>query len=263
MHTPGSEKPLGDYEYRPTRVLWLRRTFPSLCFYGRIFPIIWSASARSRRGRYSDRDFCISSRKVLRAFEKGGVSVRIEGTENFHGIDGPCVFVGNHMSTAETFLLPCLILPSRPICFVVKQSLVEYPVFKHVMIHQRPIVVGRKNPREDLRTVFTDGCAAIEEGRSVIVFPQTTRSVEFDPEQFNSIGAKLARKAGVPVVPLALKTDAWSNGKWIKDLGPFRPSRPMHFAFGESIPTDESTDREINARVMRFIQERLSGWSRE
>jgi 1-acyl-sn-glycerol-3-phosphate acyltransferase len=37
------------------------------------------------------------------------------------------------MSTLETFVLPYLIAPHRPMTFVVKKSLVEYPVFKHVM----------------------------------------------------------------------------------------------------------------------------------
>jgi len=33
-----------------------------------------------------------------------------------------CVFIGNHMSILETFVLPCLIQPHRDVTFVVKES---------------------------------------------------------------------------------------------------------------------------------------------
>ena len=61
------------------------------------------------------------------------------------------------------------------------------------------------------------------------------RTVTFDPEQFNTIGVKLAQKAKVPIIPLALKTNAWGNGKVLKDFGCIDTSKTVHFAFGEPI----------------------------
>ncbi|MCA1796514.1 MAG: 1-acyl-sn-glycerol-3-phosphate acyltransferase, partial [Geobacteraceae bacterium] len=89
--------------------------------------------------------------------------------------------------------------------------------------------------------------------------PQTTRTTEFDPQQFNSIGLKLAQKAGVPVVPIALKTDAWENGKRLKDYGHIVPQRPIHFNFGARIPA-EDLGKHTHAEIIAFIQEHLQRW---
>ena len=102
---------------------------------------------------------------------------------------------------------------------MVKESLLKYPFFGPVLGSREPIVVGRSNPREDLVAVLEGGEARLKQGRSVIVFPQSTRSSVFDPAHFNTIGVKLAKRAGVPVIPVALKTDAWGNG----NLQRFRP----------------------------------------
>ena len=48
---------------------------------------------------------------------------------------------------------------------------------------------------------------------SVWVFAQTTRELLLDPKKFNTLGIKLAKRARVPVIPVAVKTDAWGMGK--------------------------------------------------
>jgi 1-acyl-sn-glycerol-3-phosphate acyltransferase len=82
------------------------------------------------------------------------------------------------------------------------------------------------------------------------------------PEKFNSIGIKLAKRAGVAVVPLALKTDAWAPGKFLKDFGPIDPSRKVHFAFGEPVSV-EGSGREQHETVVAFIQGKLEEWNKE
>ena len=160
--------------------------------------------------------------------------IEITGTEHFSRLEGPCVFIGNHMSTLEAFVLPTIIQPLKRVAFVVKKSLVEYPVFGHLMRSRDPIVVGRTNPREDLKAVLEGGAERLRSGISIVVFPQKTRSALFDPAAFNSIGIKLAKRAQVPVVPLALKTDAWGNGALVKDFGKIDPAKAVHFAFGRA-----------------------------
>ena len=96
----------------------------------------------------------------------------------------------------------------------------------------------------------------------MIVFPQTTRRPVFDPAQFNSIGVKLARRAGVPVIPLAVKTDAWGLGWPLKDLGKIDPSRTVRFSFGDPL-TVTGTGKEEHEEVVRFITDKLDSWSGE
>ena len=151
-----------------------------------------------------------------------------------------------------------MIQPIKPVTFVVKETLL-YPVFKHIMRSRDPIAVTRTNARQDLKTVLNEGLDRLEKGISIIVFPQTTRSHVFDAKQMSSIGVKLAKKAGVPIVPLALKTDCWQNGKKIKDFGKLDVTKTAHFAFGEAITVEGKGDVE-HATINAFIVEKLKEW---
>lgn len=232
---------------------------PSAVFYPRFWQVVWAASGDAKRGRYGNNEWASTSRDVMKALESAGVRFVITGTDLFANLDGPCVFIGNHMSTLETMVLPCIIQPLKDVTFVVKQSLIDYPVFRYVMRSRNPITVGRTNPREDLVAVMEGGVERLKSGRSIIIFPQTTRAEQFDPGQFNTIGVKLAKKAGVPVVPIALKTDAWSNGRFIKDFGKIDPSKTVHFAFGQPIPI-AGRGAEEHEEVVKFISEHLNVW---
>lgn len=240
-------------------VSWIARLAPSAVFYTRVAGVVRRASALARQGRYGTREWCESSMATLRALEEVGIRLELGGIDNFRSVDGPCVFIGNHMSTLETFILPVLIAPIKDATFVVKQSLVDYPVFKYVMRARDPITVGRSNPRDDLRAVLEGGAERLKAGRSIIIFPQTTRTPVFDPEQFNTIGIKLAKKAGAPVIPIALKTDAWGNGKRLKDFGRIDPSKTVHFAFGEPLLVQDRGVEE-HRRIIEFITEKLKSW---
>jgi 1-acyl-sn-glycerol-3-phosphate acyltransferase len=163
------------------------------------------------------------------------------------------------MSTLETFALPAIIAPFKDVTFVVKRSLIDYPVFKHVMRSRDPIVVDRTNPRKDFEAVLDGGTARLKAGRSIVIFPQTTRTATLDPETFNTIGIKLARKAGVPIVPIVLKTNAWGNGRLLKDFGKIDRSKPVHFAFGKPLWIKGRGTEEHQA-IIEFILKKLEEW---
>jgi 1-acyl-sn-glycerol-3-phosphate acyltransferase len=99
----------------------------------------------------------------------------------------------------------------------------------------------------------------LQAGISIVVFPQKTRSPLFDPAAFNSIGIKLAKRAQVPVVPLALKTDAWGNGACLKDFGKIDPAKEVHIAFGEPLRVQGSGAAE-HQQVVEFIRGNLEAW---
>jgi 1-acyl-sn-glycerol-3-phosphate acyltransferase len=249
----------GAYRTVPGDRSLVARFFPSLGLYTRYAYLICSGSNSARRGHYDDEDWSRTSLGLLRALEAVGVRIEITGTEHFSRLQGPCVFIGNHMSTLEAAVLPTIIQPLKRVTFIVKRSLVEYPIFGHIMRSRDPIVVGRTNPREDLKAVLEGGVERLQSGISIIVFPQTTRTVIFDPAAFNSIGIKLAKRAQVPVVPLALKTDAWANGRLVKDFGKIDPAKAVHFAFGQPLRVQGAGAAE-HRQVVEFIRENLLSW---
>ncbi len=249
----------GNYRTRPETIALMARLFPTLVFYSRFLANVWQSSSLAKKGRYTDDVWGRSSLDVLRALERVGVDIEITGIDHVERLTTPCVFIGNHMSLMETLVLPCIIQPIRRVTFIVKDTLLRYPVFRHVMRSRNPIALGRTNPRLDLKTVLESGNERLNMGISIIVFPQTTRSDSFEPSQFNTIGVKLAQRAGVPAVPVALLTGAWKNGKIFKDLGKIDPSKRVHFAFGEPIAIGGRGLEEHQA-IIQFIKGKLEEW---
>jgi 1-acyl-sn-glycerol-3-phosphate acyltransferase len=145
---------------------------------------------------------------------------------------------------------------------VVKDSLLDYPLFGRILKDLNPITVTRRHPKEDFRQVLEKGTQEIERGLSVIVFPQSTRTPYFAPADFNSLGVKLARRAGVRVIPVALRTDFQSVGRIFRDFGHLDRKRPIHFKFGAPIPV-EGNGRQAHERATEFITTQLREWGVE
>jgi 1-acyl-sn-glycerol-3-phosphate acyltransferase len=238
---------------------WVAGCLPTFVFYTKVLGIVYHAAKLAKKGLYDNQGWIESSISTVRSLESVGGRFEVRGLENVQSLKSPCVFIGNHMSILETFVLPCLIQPHRDVTFVVKESLITYPLFGHVMRSRKPVVVGRDNPREDLKTVLEEGQKRLEANISIIIFPQTTRSVEFDPKKFNTLGVKLAKRCSVPVVPFALKTDAWGLGRRLKDFGPIRPEKTVHIHFGEPMSVRGSGKQEHNV-VVEFIEKNLAEW---
>ena len=127
---------------------------------------------------------------------------------------------------------------------------------------REPIIVGRSNPREDLKIVLEEGTQKLKEGKSIVIFPQKTRGSKLNLETFNSLGNKLAKRNNVPVIPIALVTDAWENGKFIKEAGKINPLKTVHVAFGEPLIITGNGSEE-HQRILDFITNKFKEWGRE
>lgn len=237
------------------KILLNNRLYFTLKYAG----VIFRTRKEAIRKVYDTKAWASSSFEIFRFIEKTGGKFHITGMENITRSADPVLFISNHMSTLETMVFPGLIGPLREVTFVVKESLVKHPLFGDVMRSRNPIVVGRTDPRKDFEAVMTGGAELLAKGVSIIIFPQSTRSVEFKPEEFNSLGVKLAKKAGAEVVPVAIKTDFWGNGKWIKELGPIDSKKPIHIKFGEPFQVT-GKGKDDNQRVIDFIQSSMKEW---
>ena len=254
---------VGEKSYctAPTPLSHCARHFPSLVFYRSFVANVLRSSSLAKRGTYTEEDWVRSCIKILADLEKVGVRFEIEGLDHLSRLESPCVIVANHMSILETVVMPAIIRPFIEMTYVLKQSLFDYPVFKHIVRSFDPIPVSRTNPRQDLKAVLGGGVDRLSRGRSVIVFPQTTRTTSFEPDKFNSIGVKLAQRGDVPVVPLAIVTDAWANGKYLKDIGRIDPTKTVRFSFGAPLAVNgRSADK--NQQIIDHIATKLEAWKR-
>ncbi len=258
--------PLSIYDHydtpENTPMLWLHRVLPhfQIAFKFKFLRVNFHSRKLSVRGKFPTEEWARSSLMVMKVLESCGGRFHISGLENLRNCKGPVVFIGNHMSTLETMVLPFLIAQIMDVTFVVKEGLVKSWAFGPVMRSRDPIVVGRNNSRADLVTVMTRGQEILASGRSVAIFPQHTRRMDVKPEEFNSLGVKLAAKAGVQVIPFALKTDFWRTGIFLKDLGPLdMKTRDVYFSFAPPLDV-KGTGKEENKQIINYIQEQLNAW---
>ncbi len=251
----------GSYE-TPASV---RARFPRFVerrlFRLRMLRAYWHAIRRSKDPEeYVRRLWAPNGFEVVRAIESSGGRCVFEGFDRLRGAALPAVFVSNHVSALETYIAAPLLLPFTPYTYVLKRSLVNLPALGRVVRALDPVAVGRKNPMDDLRDVLTHGAETLRRGRSILVFPQGSRHRLFDPATFNSIGAKLARRAGAPVVPLCFATDFMRIGEWQRDLfASIHPESTVRAACGEPIGP-ETPQAEVQRRCIVFVESTLARW---
>jgi len=252
-----------DFSYQsPKKQRFLVKKFhkwATLIYYIQLFFTILTESLAARKRSYEGKTWGKGSLRVLKTAESAGGKFHVSGLKALDDFKGPVVYVANHMSLLDTLVLPCILLRFGKVTFVVKEGLLRYPVLGTIIRAIHPIAVTRKNPRNDLKTVMKKGRALISNGCSIIIFPQATRSAEFNPATFNSLGVKLAQRAGVPVVPVALKTDFQGNGRIIKDMGAVDPDKELFIKFGNPMFV-EGKGQDIHKKVVKFIVENLKSW---
>ena len=231
-------------------------------FYYKFGKVILHGAKIARQGLYDKAAWIDNSLDNLVLIEKSGGLINIDGMENLReDVDKGMVIIANHMSTLETLVLPSIIQSNRNVTFIVKDTLIEGNNFGAIMRAVEPIIVGRKNPREDLEHVLKEGEKKLRNGTSLIIFPQSTRDSVFDPKGFNTLGIKLAKRAKVKVIPLALKTDFWGNGKLIKEVGKIDPKKKIYFSFEKPIGI-KSNGKEEHKMIIDFISGKQEEWKK-
>ena len=223
-----------------------------------VFPKCAVSEALRRLDTDKWAHYCFAS---LQKAERYGTDVIMDGWENRKNYDGPVVYLANHMSTLETVMLPFVLLTYGPIGTVVKQSLSHLPFLTRAAAHMGLIPIGRTSPREDLMTIFNVGCERIAKGISIHIYAQGTRQPVFARKGWSSIGTKLAEKAGVPVVPIAVKTDIEPTRPgakgWFKDFGTVDPEKTIRFSCG---PVLTGKSKETQQASFDWIKSRLDEW---
>lgn len=79
------------------------------------------------------------------------------------------VIIANHTSLMDV-MLPCLLFPNHPICYVGKKELVKIPVFGS--IYKRICVMVDRNSAKSRADVYRRCAERMQEGDSIVIFPE-------------------------------------------------------------------------------------------
>jgi len=138
--------------------------------------------------------------RVLLAVSR--VKVCVEGLDQI-APDGSYILVSNHLSYMDTpVMLVSIPLQFR---FLAKKGLFEIPFLGTHLARAGHIPVFRGDPRAAVKTMGLAAQTVRERGISLLVFPEGGRSRNGELGPFKEGAAYIAIKAGVPLVPVALK----------------------------------------------------------
>ncbi len=127
------------------------------------------------------------------------VRLKVEGMEKIP--QGPVIFISNHASQFDIPILT-LALPKQ-FRFVVKQELFRIPLFSTAMRRTGYIPIDRRGGKAALRSLLA-AAERVKAGRSLVIFPEGTRSPDGRLRRFKPGAFILAKRTGAPVVPVAI-----------------------------------------------------------
>lgn len=176
-----------------------------------------------------------------------GVKYVVHGIENLPKT--PAIILANHQSSWETILFYKLVFPVSPI---LKKELTEIPFWGWSMRLLKPIAIDRSKPREAGRSLLTQGVDRIQNGNSVIVFPEGSRSKHGSVKRFSRGGAKLAIAADTEIIPIAHNAGyCWPAREFIK-----RPGL-VTVVIGERMELGKRDASELTADVEGWIRKKV------
>lgn len=144
-----------------------------------------------------------------------GIRCNVQGRENIP--DGPCIFASKHQSTWDVLIYKVLI----PDCaYVLKRDLFYIPLWGWYLWRTGMVGVDRSGGAKALRRMVSQAKKILADGRSIIIFPQGTRTAPGEKKPYQPGVAALYMNAGVPVVPVALNSGTfWPRRKFKKNPG--------------------------------------------
>src|SRR5918995_1686402 len=138
-----------------------------------------------------------------------GVRVKVTGLDLLDPKQ-PYVFVSNHRSYLDTAAM--FVYTGRRIGLLAKKELLKVPVLGVGMGFVNVMAIDRTNRESAIRT--TEAAAKrIQAGVSFAVFVEGTRAKPGELLPFKKGAFYMARQAGVPVVPVAIKNSDVLMGK--------------------------------------------------
>lgn len=221
-----------------------------------IQPSLVRVNRLAEQGKTIEHDHLIdqTAKKWARSLVKlAGVTVVTTGEENIPP-EGSVLFVSNHQGNFDIPILLGYI--EKPKAFIAKIELLKLPLIRTWMIHLKCVFMDRSDIRQSLK-VINQAADHLKEGYSMVIFPEGTRSKNETLGEFKPGSLKLALKAGVPIVPVAIQ----GSYKIMEQNGFLIKPAHVKITIFDPIPTAGLTKEqatELPERVRKIIEQGLA-----
>jgi 1-acyl-sn-glycerol-3-phosphate acyltransferase len=173
-----------------------------------------------------------------------GIPYRLVGAENRPA--RPVVVLCKHQSAWETFMLQEVF---KDTVFVWRKEIKYLPFFGWALASIPMIETDRSATKATLQRLVDQGRHRLENGYTVIIFPEGTRSQPGSKNRYKVGGAHLAVETGTPVLPVAL-----NSGEFWGRNALFKRSGTVTVSIGPAIDPDGLTASEITRRAEAWIE---------
>ncbi|HEU4959394.1 MAG TPA: lysophospholipid acyltransferase family protein [Sphingomonas sp.] len=206
-------------------IAWIRTIAFMAVFYGLSVPIVLAVPVAALIGRRALIAYAMAWARFHRWAARAllGIRTRVEGRP----LVAPALYAAKHQAMFETLEL-ALMLDAPAV--VMKAELARIPLWGWAARRYGVIVIDRGGAGQTMRQMMREARAALDAGRSIVLFPEGTRVQPGEQPPLRAGFAGLYRALGVPVVPVAL-----DSGRVWPRTGPKRAG-VVTFRFGELVP---------------------------
>jgi 1-acyl-sn-glycerol-3-phosphate acyltransferase len=170
------------------------------------------------------------------------------------GVQGGCIVVANHASHADTaVLLAALPAKAQPVFAAAADYWFDVPVRRFVAGSLIGVLPVRRSAEDSYARLLAAVRPALRAGRTVVIYPEGTRSTDGSIGEFRSGAVRLARDCGVPIVPVAVLGTAEVLPKGASFISP----APMRVHIGDAVDPHGASASQLRAEVMALRGEQL------
>lgn len=182
-----------------------------------------------------------------------GIKYSVSGLDNIQTENKSYFFASNHASALD---IP-LAFAGIPIWLVsiAKIELKSIPILGWVMTTAGHVFVDRKNKEKAFSSLEIAKKTLNKNPRSILIFPEGTRTINGELMDFKTGGLKMAIDLGIPIVPIACRGTYEMLKKGSKKIG----NNKLELKIGSPIFTDidKKLDKKDIAIILRKSIEKL------
>jgi 1-acyl-sn-glycerol-3-phosphate acyltransferase len=187
-------------------------------------------------------------------FKAMGWRVRVSGAEHVPAT-GPAVLASNHIGYLDFVVVGYGARDAgRLVRFAAKKEVFDHPVAGPLMRGMKHLPVDRDG---DVNAIMEEAHRRLELGQVVGMFPEGTISRSFLPAEGKTGTARMAMRAGAPLVPTALWGCQRITTKAVKRN--LQRGIDIRVAFGPAIAYEPNEDpRDVTKRLMAVLTDMVT-----